>query len=195
LGSHRRLGLIMRILGVTASGVIESGDFELIASTILTSSESSITFGNLNQWSSTYKHLQIRYLSRESSTGANTFMRLNNDSGNNYSEHQLYGDGSGIGSTATSSVNKPYIGSLASSSDPTGVFAAGVVDLLDPFSTSKNKTVRTFSGNSPGATASRYIFLRSFAYYSTASLTSITVLAQSADFVTGSRFSLYGIKG
>ena len=187
------LGFPLGILSAAGAGGV-AGTYELIETQILGSAASSITFSSLATYASTYKHLQIRYVARESSTGLNTFMRLNNDSGNNYSEHQLYSDGSGIGSTATASVNKPFIGSMASSTDPTNTFGAGIVDILDAFSTTKNKTVRTSSGNSPGVTASRYIFLRSFAWYSTASLTSATVYPTSADFVAGSRFSLYGIR-
>jgi hypothetical protein len=74
-----------------------------------------------------------------------------------------------------------------------GAFAAGVIDILDPFNTSKNTTVRILTGLN--ASASK-ISLMSGAWYDTASLTSIQIfVGNSENILAGSRFSLYGIRG
>jgi cytochrome P450 len=70
-------------------------------------------------------------------------------------------------------------------------FGAGVVDILDSYSTTKNKTIRAFYGK---ATASNRIALSSGFWNNTAALTQVRFSAIGS-FVTGSRFSLYGIKG
>jgi hypothetical protein len=73
-------------------------------------------------------------------------------------------------------------------------FGAGVIDILDPFSTTKNKTLRGLGGITSSEATN--IALRSGSWASTSAVTSITCLPFSADnWVAGSRFSLYGIKG
>ena len=67
---------------------------------------------------------------------------------------------------------------------------AHVVDILDPFSTTKNTTTRTLSGRATGGVA-----LDSFVYLSTSAITSVQVMTNAANYLTASRFSLYGIKG
>lgn len=72
-------------------------------------------------------------------------------------------------------------------------WAVGVMDILDYASTSKNKTFRTFTGNSSsGASA---VVLSSQFLPSTSGLTTIEFAGDSSGFNTGSRFSIYGIKG
>ena len=65
------------------------------------------------------------------------------------------------------------------------------MDILDPYAT-KNKTVRSLSGNSGGSDSQ--VRLMSSAWLNTTSVTSITILGDGGDLVSGSRFSLYGIK-
>ena len=69
-------------------------------------------------------------------------------------------------------------------------FDAVVLDLLDPYE-AKNKTVRRFSGN-PNTPR---IWLVSGLFMSTATVSTLDfVSANSANFVQGSRFSIYGLK-
>ena len=78
-------------------------------------------------------------------------------------------------------------------SGPANAFGAGVYDILDPYSTTKNKTTRLFGGRG-FVTGDHKIVLASGLWRNTASVTSIDLVAND-NFVTGSRFSLYGIKG
>jgi hypothetical protein len=178
------------------SGAVAS-DYELIESYILGSSQSSITFSSLGTYSSTYKHLQIRAVGRvtdsEFGSGDGINVRFNGDSGANYSNHQLFGTGSSVLSNAASSQNQTILQRFTDAASTANAYGAVVCDILDSFSTTKNKTIRLLGGN---ANNSSFIFLNSGAWYNTASITSIYLAPNvGTNFATGSRFSLYGIKG
>jgi hypothetical protein len=179
------------IFSAAGAGGGPVGDYELIETNILGSNQASITFSNLGTYSSTYKHLQIRATGRNSSSNGEMFLRFNADTGNNYSTHALYADGTGPYSIAASSTSQIRAGATSLSTDASNVFGTTVLDVLDAFSTTKNKTTRSFSGR----TGSNQILLISGAWYNTASTTSLTLLTGANNFVTGSRFSLYGIRG
>jgi hypothetical protein len=72
-------------------------------------------------------------------------------------------------------------------------FGFSVIDLLDPYSTTKNKTLRTLGGITDAA--QNRIDMHSALWINTASLTSWQLFPELGNFVTGSRFSLYGIRG
>jgi hypothetical protein len=177
-------------------GPVADTSYELIESVILGAAQSTITFSSLGTYSSTYKHLQIRGLARFSDSGSNERginLRLNADSGSNYAIHGLFGDGSSAGAYGVTGANQIPIGAFPTGQTTANVFAPLLVDFLDTYSTTKNKTVRSLSG----FTGLNQISLRSGVWLNTASITSITLThtSTSTDFVIGSRFSLYGIKG
>jgi hypothetical protein len=185
-----------------AAGVEDAGPaYELIESAILTSNESSVTFSNLGTYASTYKHLQIRAVvrsSRTGDTGSALNIRINGDTGSNYATHTLRGNGSNVISTASTSTNVPQIlDSIPATNAAGNAFAGGVIDFLDAYSTTKNKTIRNLGGiHGAGSPANTFVFLNSVLYNSTSSITSIEFYdAVAANLVAGSRFSIYGIKG
>ena len=162
--------------------------FELISTTILGTAAASVTFSNLGDYASKYKHLQIRSTGLWTTSGAETMrMRLNGDTGSNYNDHRLVGNGSSVFSSAGTNTTGMYAGFI-----PSSQFGASVIDILDAYSTTKNKTIRTFVG---AVSAVNEIQIASGAFRNTASITSITILVASGNIATGSRFSLYGIKG
>jgi hypothetical protein len=81
---------------------------------------------------------------------------------------------------------------MASNGAGASIFGAGVVDILDSYSTSKNKTMRSFTG--VYVNTQRFAMIRSSAWLSTASITSITVGSVDGSMVAGTRLSLYGVK-
>ena len=173
-----------------AGGVAVAGDYELISTTILGTSTASVTFSSLGDYSSTYKHLQIRAVAKYDSAFDNLLMRFNSDTGNNYSHHRLIGNGSTVSSIATANTSSLFPG-LASSTT-SGIYSPTVIDILDPYSTTKNTTIRALYGDSENPT----VRLASGAWYNTSAISSILIYSQSSfNFVAGSRFSLYGIKG
>lgn len=171
-----------------------SSDYELIATVILGASQPTITFSQTATWAN-FKHLQIRGASRTdvASVYVDTRMKLNGDAGANYSVHEIYGAGTATpasGGAASQSVASCCYS--AGSSAAASIYSALIVDILDPFSTTKNKTIRGFSGV---VASSNLADLRSSAWYSLNAVTSIELNLASGNFVSGTRFSLYGIRG
>ena len=180
------------ILSAAGAGGVQ-GDYELIETNILGSNQASIVFSNLGTYSSTYKHLQIRFTARSTlaDTAESLSVRVNGVSTSSYSQHRLFGTGSSVISSAESSITLFRMGFISSATATANSFGAGVIDILDPYSTTKNKTFRSLGGVVLGAVA-----LSSGAFLSTAAVSSITITSETgANFVTGSRFSIYGIRG
>jgi hypothetical protein len=176
------------------SAVEFNSDYELITTTVLTTDTASVTFGSLGDYSSTYKHLQIRLVARSSRSGeTDSRMRLqfNNITSSNYFQHNLTGTGSAVTSGATTGVSSIEIGRITANDSAANNFGAAIIDVFDPYSTSKNKTFRSLTGS----TNLNRIMLLSGSLAETGSVTEIKLLEEFANFKTGSRFSLYGIKG
>ena len=176
-------------LGILASsGGAALADYELISTTVLSSSQSSVTFSGLGTSAAAYKHLQVRAVVRAS--GFSMFVRYNSDStSGNYRSHGLQGYGSSVSSEDyTYARDKGMIGGFMGL-DAT-IPLASIVDVYDFSNTSKNKTARSLSGRATGGVA-----LDSHVWLSTSAVTSLTVLTTAANFTVGDRFSLYGLKG
>ena len=184
------------ILSAAGAGGEAGETYELIETTILSSAASSVTFSSLATYASTYKHLQIRAVARmsASSIGATGSFRLNGDTGANYAHHYLQGTGSAVQSAAgpTSDSEMENIYAMNAANDVSNGFTAAVIDILDAYSTTKNKTVRALSGNVGNESRIR---LGSGVRLSTESLTSATMFSTNGvNFIAGSRFSLYGLR-
>jgi hypothetical protein len=182
-------------LGIlAASGLGAAGAYDLLETQVLTSSASSVTFTGLGSYSD-YKHLQIRIVSRNSkaaTTNEAVILQLNGDTGSNYSRHILSANGSSVSSSGATAQTFILVGDQPSNNSTANAFYGHVVDILDFSSSSKNTTVRALGGGH--ATQSR-IQLSSGLWMNTDSVTSITLSVFGGDnHVTGSRFSLYGVK-
>ncbi len=178
-------------LGFLAASGVSAGSFDLLETQVLTSAASNITFNSLSTYSA-YQHFQLRILSRSSraSSGDNLFMRFNGDTGSNYSRHILYGEGGGsAASFGQASQTYADLGTIPGATYTSNAFSAAVVDILDPFETTKYKTVRAFNG-----VGSLWVALNSAAWLNTNALSSIQVYAPNGNLVQYSRVSLYGIK-
>jgi hypothetical protein len=179
------------VLSAAAGGAGPAGGaaYELIATEILTTSETSVTFSNLGDYSSTYKHLQIRGVAK-SDRGFNDDVYTINVNGNALTNnHGLNGNGSSV--VSNNADDKRIIWGAGGST--TNAFAAFVVDIMDAYG-NKNKTIRALSGQT--ASGANNIALGSGLWNSTASLTSLTIdPIYGSNFVAGSRFSIYGLKG
>jgi hypothetical protein len=175
---------------LAASGAGEEGAYELIESSILTTSTSSVTFSSIP---SDYKHLQLRivYRGANAGNGLTSQLRFNSDSGSNYAYHRLQGDGSTVVSSAFTSQTEIDLPAQTANGATASSFGGAVVDILDYASTSKNTTVRTLGGR---ASTSSGIDLRSGLWINTAAVTSVFIGSYTLNFMSGSRFSLYGIK-
>jgi len=163
------------------------GDFESIATYAVTSgTTSTITFSSIP---STFQHLQIRGYVITTSSGASPRIRFNSDSGSNYSQHQIYGDGGGAASTGSGSQT---FASIAITNGATTSPTVDVVDILDYSNSNKNTTVRSLGGYD--ANGSGYVTFRSDGWFNTAVVTTIELTLTAGSFDTNTRFALYGIR-
>jgi hypothetical protein len=169
-----------------------AGDYELISTTLISSNTSEIVIGSIP---STYKHLQIRYVARNNlaSSGVNNgILRVNADAGSNYSVHGLNGNGSSVTSFANPDTAQIATIFTAGNSSAANAFTSGIVDILDYASTSKHKTIRHLGG---GVLGTNVIRLESGSWRNTSAITSVTLTATSFSYASGTRVSIYGIKG
>ena len=179
------LNQIAAIHGVGTPAVTNS--YESIATVLVGSGgSSSISFSSIP---STFTHLQVRAISKNSSSiNSNSVLSLN---GNAIGyRHFLFGNGSSTGAGAAANGE----GVISATSSVSNVFGAFVMDILDYTNTNKNKTVRVLQGvedNSSGVLA-----FNSFLYSTnTNAITSLTLTSSGTNFVQYSQFALYGIKG
>lgn len=184
------LNVISGLLG--AGTPVSTNSYESIMTANGTGSSGVITFTSIP---STYKHLQIRWLAKNTSTGSYNLLRFNSDSGSNYADHYVYGQGSNpaLAGADTTQTSINLYGSLIGSS-PADIYAAHIVDILDYTSANKNKTVRAFGGQDNNGAG--VIFLSSGLWMnSSTAISSLTITANTGNFTTASQFALYGIKG
>jgi hypothetical protein len=165
--------------------------------TVGSGGQATISFSNLNStYGSTYQHLQIRAVLRStrSDTDSIYYVQFNGDTAANYRAHFLRGNGS---VTASESNTPSYpngiiiYGGLPGNTATANAFGPNVIDILDPFETTKNTTIRALVGQS--ASINR-IALESGAWFNTAALTSITLDDVFGNFAQYSRVSLYGMR-
>lgn len=182
----------------------ETNSYESIATvTVGAGGSSSITFSSIP---STYKHLQIRSISRISSAnygpGENSAQFNTDTTYSNYYLHGLYANGATVyteARTGNSNQKGVLCGYNVGGSASAEWMGTGVCDILDYANTNKYKTVRSLAGadlnGTPGGT-SGYINFYSGLWMSTAAINQIVITAfGSQPFTQNSHFALYGIKG
>jgi len=186
------------ILGIFASAQPSAaGAFESIASVTASGGETSFTFSSIP---STYQHLEIRGINRDTialSGAAGVNLQFNNDTGANYGRHWLLGDGANVSAGANTGFDAIYlIGGSIKGSSTSSTFGASIISIHDYASTTKNKTVRAFTGSDANtASANFYVVLNSGLWLDTSAITSIKLLPGQTAFAAGTTFALYGIKG
>jgi hypothetical protein len=174
---------------------VAGGDFESIATvTVGSGGATSALFDNIP---STYQHLQIRAIGKRSDNANSTYLavRLNGDTGSNYSTHQLAGTGSAAVARGYASTTQA-IGTgtevVLAGNGTANVFGAQIVDILDYSSTTKNKTVRAFGGWDNNG--SGHVLLISGGWFSTSAVTSVTLFSGGDTWAQHTTLALYGVK-
>ncbi len=120
-----------------------SGAFESIAS-VTGSGGNELTFSSIP---STYKHLQIRGIYKDTETGGfvtDMKIRFNSDSGFNYSWHNIFATGSAVSASGNASMASIQVESAGYAGATSGIHGVSIVDIHDYSNTSRNKTVRCF---------------------------------------------------
>lgn len=165
--------------------------YDRIATQTVSTPVNTITFSSIP---STYTHLRVVMTladdDGEAGTGAPTF-RFNNDSGTNYSQIVLRGDGSSASSQMQ--ISKTWIYALYWNNSPTStvLFPMMTLDIFN-YAGSTNKTTLITAADDRNGTGSveRSVGL----WRSTAAINRLDILNDGGrNFETGSRVSLYGI--
>lgn len=185
--------LLNSIVGLLNGGAVGGGgSYESIATFTLASDTASVTFSSIP---STYKHIQIRLMARGTKAAADCrwYARLNGDTGTNYSLHALIGSGTAASAQGAASQNYIEGRAVTGNTATSGIFGTAILDYHDYSSTTKNKTLRAITGNDRNGAGE--IGLTSSVWLSTAAISSVLIYPESDSWLTGSTFSLYGIKG
>ena len=180
--------MLNTVFGTLSSGVAPvTSSYESISTvTVGAGGTSSITFSSIP---STYKHLQLRLSLLDGGNNAINFT-VNSDTGGNYSQHALGGNGStmtaqGSGGTSSFSIAGYAVGTVATYPN------IAVIDILDYANTNKYKTSRCMFGADKNAAGGSVEF-SSGAWRNTAAINSINLFT-GATINQYSSFALYGI--
>jgi len=181
-------------LGILAvAGAANGGGaaYELISTTLVSSEVSTVSMSSIP---STYKHLEIRIAMLAGANGGGLAMQFNGDTASNYAKHGLLAYNSSalsVNAYNRSSVNVSSYNVGANTIYPSGV----VMSILDYASTTKFKTTRSAWGIAGNSGTSGENGVWSGLWRSTSAITSFTILSGGGNFASGSRISLYGIRG
>lgn len=168
--------------------------FEAIASTTLGSNTATITFSSIP---ATYEHLQLRIYARTNASGTNNgnlCLRFNSDTGSNYAQHELRGNGTSVTAGGYTSQTHAFAGYITAASAGSNIFGVCLVDIVDYASTNKYTTVRSLNGNDTNGAG--IVSFYSSLWLNTAAVSTIDVKMFSASdsMVTGTVVSLYGLR-
>jgi hypothetical protein len=155
-----------------------------IATTTLGSAASSVTFSSI---SGAYTDIILVCNPITAVTTGQIAIRLNGDTGTNYSRTILWGNGSTTGSYRNSNENYAYTGYYTNLwTNPTTV----IFNINNYSNATTNKTILGRSSNAAEASMASANLWRS-----TAAITSIELtISGGSSYSTGSMFTLYGIK-
>ena len=157
-----------------------------IATTTLGANASDVTFSSI---SGSYTDLVVVVMGASTTAGSSTNglrWQLNGDTGANYSETQIYGDGSTATSTRGTGATDIGAGLLMQTS--AGYFATNIISFMNYSNTTTYKTMLTRNGGASVSTAANVALWRS-----TAAITSIKFYRLTDQLKAGSTFTLYGI--
>ena len=153
-----------------------------LANVTLGSSASSVTFSSI---SGSYRDLVLVLFTKHTANSNYTRIRINSDSGSNYSHVTMRGTGSATGSSlSTETYIYPMLAVTESSSD----FMVGRLDFMDYSATDKHKTVLIRADVSVLATNAEAV-----RWASTSAITSLVIDSSASLFVAGTTMALYGV--
>ena len=159
--------------------------YEKIATNTLGSAAASVTFSTI---SSAYTDLVLIYVIKSTAAQAYPYIRLNSDTGTNYSFTRISGTGttasSGRGSNTAVCYMQGFTGATA-----TNFNCNSLLQIMNYSNTTTYKTMLLRTGNAELATDAGVGLWRN-----TAAVTAVTVVADANSFAIGSTFTLYGIK-
>jgi hypothetical protein len=157
--------------------------YDKIEAKTLGSATGSLTFSTIP---ATYTDLVL--IANYTTTTANLDVRfqVNGDTGSNYSNTYLLGNGSSAGSGRSS--NATYVGEYFSVGTSTNGNIS-ILNVMNYANTTTNKTILHRVSSAEKELSANVALWRS-----TSAITSITLFTNTSSFTAGSTFTLYGIK-
>ena len=179
-------------LGASVGGGGVAGAYESIAS--FTAGSSGLQTISFTSIPATFKHLQIRYVSRNQAASDATLLRFNNESAGQYSAHRLSNQGS-FAVDGYANTNHGELPTVGYSGIGAGVYGFGVIDILEYANTNIYKTVKMRGGMRDVSSSTGSTAFNSMNWRSLSAITSIQIIPSPNWVEQYSVFSLYGIKG
>lgn len=184
------------ILGIIASSISASKlvntNFDSIATVTVGSGGSA--YAEFTSIPSTYSHIQIRGIARGADiySYTNLYVRFNSDTGSNYADHRIQGDGASVAAASNTSATAILTTRTTDGAGASNTFGAFVYDVLDYASTSKYKTYRHIGGVDTNGAGQ--IWFSSGLWQSTSAISTVRIYSGNGNLAQYSHFALYGIK-
>jgi hypothetical protein len=156
--------------------------YEKIATQTLGSAVATVTFSSI---SSAYTDLRVIFVGNLSAA-ATCFLRYNNDSGSNYSQTDLIGNGTSAVSQRRSNATGFRLYDVDASSNPINNIIFNVQNYSN---TTTNKTTLSRSADSGGEVGAGVSL-----YRSTSAINRLDFVTGAGTWSVGSTFTIYGIK-
>jgi hypothetical protein len=153
--------------------------YDRIATQTLGSSAASVTFSSI---SGSYTDLVLIQNSTGSSGTTASHLRFNGDTGNNYSRTRILGNGSSASSFRETNQSK-----IAADAPNTSI-STTIWNIMNYSNATTNKTV-LYHDNSTS-----FVVAQVGLWRDTSTITSLSVAANTGNYIAGSTFTLYGIK-
>lgn len=153
--------------------------YEKIASNTLGSNTVTVTFSSI---SGSYTDLVVIINGYMTSGAGYGLVRVNSDTGANYSRTFMQGNGSTVSSSRNSNDNSTYITLYNTNS------AIAIFNFMNYSNTTTYKTILSRDGGTEGSTIATVSLWRS-----TSAINSISFISAS-NFISGTTFTIYGIK-
>ncbi len=177
-----------------------ASDMELISSTTLGSTQSSVSFGSLNTVAAAYRHLRVVVLARANVnlTAQSITVELNGSSAANYNVQSLfmYATPSSVIANSWTYFNQnssaSYCGGAEGQTAYQNLWQPNIYEFHDFSQTDKNKYITNLNGCISTDT-NGFVAWNNLMWNQTNAITSIT-FNLAANFSAGSRFALYGLK-
>lgn len=165
--------------------------YEPIASQTLGGSATTITFSDIP---GTFTDLIIAASPRLTFAGqsASLALRLNGDTGSNYSTTWIRGNGTSAESSRLSNQSEMYVATISASTAASNIFTPCIVSICSYSNANVHKTVLSSSSGIDYGPMRLVNLWRSTSVVTSISLRSFG--GTQGDFASGSTFSLYGIK-
>lgn len=155
-----------------------------IATTTLGSTSTSVTFNSFSGYTDLVLVANILY----TGAGASPTIRVNGDTGSNYSYTIVYGNGSSAASARGSNLSTTYWYYANSPSSTSNTPTPYIINFQNYANTTTYKTILGRFGGASIETAAQVCLWRS-----TSAITSIDFYLGGTTFASGSTFTLYGI--